>query len=227
MSTWASPPPTPAFAEQLRAAEAQLSGVSPRMAALIRHAGPCALAPDPDSFAVLTRAVVSQLISTAAAKAIAGRLTAACAGDLTPARVAALTDDALKVCGLSGTKARAVRGVAAAFAGGDFADRLAAADDDAARALLLPLHGVGPWTVDMALIFSLGHLDVFPAGDLVVRASLKTLLDLPEVPSLAEAARLGRAYSPARSVAAWYLWAAKGWVPDAPAPLQSVAKSPA
>ena len=129
--------------------------------------------------------------------------------------------------GISGGKARAVRGVAAAFLEDKkFAKKLAAADDPTARAMLLPLWGVGAWTVDMVLIFSLGHLDVFPVGDLVVRSGLQTVLELAEVPSQSEAAKLGAAWTPSRSVAAYYLWRARGWVPDGAEPLESVATTP-
>ena len=207
MSVWASPPQTPDFAAKLRAAEAELAKTSPRMAELVRHGGPCSLAPDPDSFAVLTRSVVSQLISTAAAKAITARLYAACGGELTPERLLGLTDAELKACGFSAGKMRAARGVAEAFAAPGFAEALAASDGPGVRALLLPLFGVGGWTADMLCIFSLGHLDVFPAGDLVVRAGLKTLLGLAETPAERAAQRLGAAWTPWRSVAAWYLWA--------------------
>lgn len=227
MSSWSSPPPTPEFAAKLREAEAHLGGVSPELAQVIRRAGPCALAPDPDTFAVLTRSVISQLISVAAAKAITTRLYAACKGKLTPSRVAALSDETLKVVGISGGKARAVRGVAAAYLDDKtFAKKLAAADDPTARAMLLPLWGVGAWTADMVLIFSLGHLDVFPVGDLVVRSGLKSVLGLAETPSQAEAARLGAPWTPARSVAAYYLWRARGWVPDGAQPLELVATPP-
>ena len=226
VSSWPTPAQSPKFAAKLRVAESQLATTSPRLAALIRHAGPCTLAPDPDSFAVLTRALISQLISTAAAKAITARLYAACGGELTPVRVAGLSDEALKSCGVSGGKSKAVRGVAGAFADPAFAETLAKADDAQARAMLLPLYGVGAWTVDMLLIFSLGHLDVFPVGDLAVRAGLKKLVGLAEMPTQSEAARLGAAWIPARSVAAWYLWRAKGWVPDEAASLESLTAPP-
>lgn len=227
MSSWPTPAQTPEFAAKLRRAEAHLTSVSPELGALIRHAGPCDLAPDPDSFAVLSRAVMSQLISTAAAKAITNRLVSACGGQLTPARVAALSDPELKACGLSGSKTRTMRGVADAYLSDpSFAERLAVADDPTARGLLLPLFGVGAWTVDMVLIFSLGHLDVFPVGDLVIRLALKNLLNLAEMPSQAESSRLGAGWSPARSVAAWHLWRSREGVPATDDPLKSVAATP-
>src|ERR1700752_2335307 len=149
------------FIDRLRAAEAHLSDASPRLAELIEQVGPCTLAPNPDVYRVLTGSLISQFISTAAARSIQGRLIAKLKGPVNPTRVLALTDADLKECGISGGKAKSVRAVAQHFqATRGFAKKLASADDATARTLLLPLLGVGPWTVDMLMIFSLARLDV-------------------------------------------------------------------
>jgi DNA-3-methyladenine glycosylase II len=199
---------------QLRAAEAHLMAASPIFAQIVSHIGPCTLTPNPDVFRVLVGSLISQFISTAAARAIKGRLEAQLKGKVTPRRLLNLTDEELRACGISGGKARAVRGVAEHFARNRrFAADLAAADDSTARALLLPLRGVGPWTVDMMLIFSLSRLDVWPVGDLGVRAGVRDLLGLTELPSPNELEKIAEPWRPYRSVAAWYVWRSKGFVP--------------
>jgi DNA-3-methyladenine glycosylase II len=202
--------------KQFRAAEAHLTAACPRMAGLVTRVGRCTLSPEPDLFHVLVRAMVSQLISTAAAKTIQARLLAKLGGTLTPGRLAGLPEDDLRSCGLSGAKARALRELAEHFrANRSFARKLAAADDAAARAMLLPLRGVGPWTVDMVLMFSVPwRPDVLPVGDLGVRAGMRDLFGLPELPVARQMVELAEPWRPYRTVACWYLWRSRGFVPQ-------------
>ena len=203
------------YRRQLRTAEAHLTAASPALATIITQVGPCTLTPNPDVFRVLVGSLIAQFISTAAAKAIQGRLEARLKGNVTPRRLLNLTDADLKACGVSGGKAKSVRGVAEQFARSRrFADDLATADDLAARALLLPLHGVGPWTVDMLLIFSISRLDVWPTGDFAVRAGVRDLFGLKEMPSTKELEAIAEPWRPYRSVAAWYIWRGRGFVPQ-------------
>ena len=209
-------PPVPlvpaGFAAQLRLAEAHLAAAVPPLAPVIAGVGPCSLSPDADVFRVLVRAMIAQLISVAAARSITTRLDAAVGGKLTPARLLALPDDVLKGCGISGMKARAIRELADHFrANRGFAKRVLAADDLEVRGLLLPLRGVGPWTVDMALMFGLGRLDVLPVGDLGLRAGVRDLLGLPGLPDAAELGRVAEPWRPYRTVGTWYVWRARGW----------------
>jgi DNA-3-methyladenine glycosylase II len=201
------------YPERLRAAEAHLAAASPVFARVIAQVGPCTLTPNPDAFRVLVGSLISQFISTAAAKAIRGRLEERLRGKVTPRRLLNLSDADLRACGISGGKARAIRGVAGRFASRRFAAELAAADDAAARAMLLPLHGVGPWTVDMLLIFSISRLDVWPVGDFAVRAGVRDLFRLPEPPGPRELEAIAEPWRPYRSVAAWYIWRSRGFVP--------------
>lgn len=186
----------------------------PTLAPVVAQVGPCTLRPDPDLFASLVRAVIGQLISTAAARTIHGRLCDALKGKVTPRRLAALSDDALKACGISGGKAKALRGLAAAFTPRSFVKRLAAADDATARAMLLPLHGVGPWTVDMIAMFAVPwRPDILPVGDLGVRAGVKDLFGLPELPTARQLTEIAEPWRPYRTVACWYIWKSRGFVP--------------
>jgi DNA-3-methyladenine glycosylase II len=198
----------------LRKAERHLCNRCPTLAPVVAGVGPCSLAPDPDVFAALVRAVIAQLISTAAARSITSRLEAAVKGRLTPGRLLKLTDDELRACGIARGKAKAIRGMAEAFAGGRLAKKLAAADDAAARTLLLPLHGIGPWTVDMIGMFACPwRPDILPVGDLGVRAGVRDLFKLAELPTAAQLTQIAEPWRPYRTVACWYLWKSRGWVP--------------
>jgi DNA-3-methyladenine glycosylase II len=200
------------FTAVARAAEAHLSAACPLLAPWVERIGPCTLEPTTDVFAALVRAVIAQLISTAAAKSISGRLYAALNNRVTPARLLALTDEQLKACGISGGKAASLRGIAQAFAATRGLNRrLLEAEDDTVRDILLPLKGVGPWTVDMLLMFSLGRPDVLPVGDLGVRAGVKDLFRLRQLPDAKKLTRLTEHWRPYRTVASWYLWRTRGW----------------
>lgn len=203
------------FAALLRTAEAHLAGVSPAFAGLIAKVGPCTLVPETDVFRVVVRAIVAQLISTAAAKTISARLDAAVNGKLTPAAVLKLADADFQSCGISGGKRRAIRGLAERFqVSRTFRRRVLAADDAGVRELLLPIPGIGPWTVDMVLVFGLGRPDVLPVGDLGLRSGVRDLFGLPALPTAAELTALAEPWRPYRTIATWYVWRAKGWTPE-------------
>ena len=203
------------FAAVARKAERHLTAACPRLGPWVTKVGPCTLEPTTDVFAALVRSVVAQLISSAAAKSISGKLTAALKNRVTPARLLALTDEQFQACGVSGAKRKTLRGVGQLFADTRGLNRtLLDADDDAVRATLLPLHGVGPWTVDMLLMFSLGRPDVLPVGDLGVRAAAKDLFRLRGLPDAKRLTKLAEPWRPYRTVASWYLWRTRGWVPQ-------------
>jgi DNA-3-methyladenine glycosylase II len=202
------------FTATLRAAEAHLSAC-PRLGPVITRVGPCTLEQSLDVFPAVVRAVVAQLISTAAAKTITGRVTAAVKNKITPANVLAVTEDQWKACGVSGGKRRAIRAVAELFAGTRGMNRkLLAATDEQVRDILLPLPGIGPWTLDMLMMFSLGRPDVLPVGDLGIRAGVKELFNLKALPDAAKLTKLTKAWQPYRTVACWYVWRTRGWVPQ-------------
>jgi DNA-3-methyladenine glycosylase II len=203
------------FTAVARAAEAHLSAACPRLAPWVEKIGPCTLEPTADVYAALVRSVIAQLISTAAAKSISGRLTAALKNRVTPPRMLALTDDEYRACGISRGKLASLRGIAQAFADTrGLSRKLLAADDAGVRDILLPLRGVGPWTVDMLLMFSLGRPDVLPVGDLGVRVAAMELFRLRELPDAKKLTKLAEHWRPYRTVASWYLWRTRGWVPQ-------------
>ncbi len=193
------------------AAVAHLSNACPRLAQVIDQVGPCTLEPTTELFPSIVRAVIAQLISTAAAKTISGRVSAAVSGKLTPARILAVPDEQLRGCGLSGAKVRSLRAAAELFGSTRGLNaKLLAATDDEVRATLLPLPGIGPWTLDMLLMFSFARPDILPVGDFGIRAGVKDLFRLKTLPDAAKLTKLTRHWQPYRTVACWYVWQARG-----------------
>jgi DNA-3-methyladenine glycosylase II len=198
----------------LDTAVAALTASDPRWRAAIESAGRPALRRRPDGFAGLAQIVVSQQLSTASARAIWSRLEAA----LQPVSVETLLRariPKLARAGLSAPKIRALKAIARAIHDGDL-DLAALADlgADEAHAQLTTIHGIGPWTADIYLLFCLGHADAWPAGDLALQEAARLLFALEARPSRAEMGPLAEAWRPWRGAAACMLWtyyrAAKG-----------------
>lgn len=189
-------------------AELHLGTACQRMKTLIERVGPCSLRFEPDSFSVLVRSVVAQQISTKAAASISSRLRELCGRKgIKPNTLDALTDEQLQSCGLSTSKRKTIRGlVECAKQNPRYFSSLAKLDDEKISARLLPLHGIGPWTVQMFLIFGLGRMDILPIGDLGFRIGVKELFELDEVPATDEIHRLTEVWKPYRTIATWYLW---------------------
>lgn len=197
----------------LEAALADLGEIDPVMGDLWRQVG----TPDPrwrpPGFESLLRAIVSQQLSVSAAAAIWGRLVALC-GEVTPAAIAAQDDAGLRGVGLSRAKVSFARALAAAVADGqlDF-EGLADLDDAAAIAELVAIKGVGVWTAEVYLLFSMVRPDVLPAGDLALLKAAHHYLNLPARPAIDEFRVIGERWRPLRSAAARLLWHSYGGVP--------------
>jgi DNA-3-methyladenine glycosylase II len=181
--------------------------LDPRLEAVRAGASPVPLRRAEPGLAGLCATVVAQQVSRASAAAILQRLGAAV--DLTrAAAILEASDEALRTAGLSAAKVRTLRCAARAVADGrlDFA-RIEAAEPAAAVAELVALPGIGLWTAECFLLFSLGHPDIFPAGDLALRLAVADGLGLADGrPREAEIAGVARAWSPHRSVAARLFW---------------------
>ena len=182
------------------------------MADLVARYGPMHLPPPPRAslrFEQLARSIAFQQLAGRAATVIWGRVRALVPGELTPAAVLALPDADLSGAGLSGAKVASIRDLAAHVADGRVAlDRIGRLPDDQILEHLTAVRGIGPWTAQMFLLFTLHRLDVWPTGDLGVRAGFGRAWGLPEVPKPAELEGLGEPYRPYRSVVAWYCWRA-------------------
>jgi DNA-3-methyladenine glycosylase II len=175
---------------------------------VMRTVGPCTLEANADHFSVLARSIISQQISTKAARAIADRLIAALGrSGLRPKAILALSDDAMRAAGLSANKQRSLRDLAEHCVSGAIPLRkLAAMEDEAVIESLIPVRGIGRWTAEMFLIFSLGRLDVFPVADYGLRAGVMRHYGLADLPTMAELAAIGEQWQPFRSVGTWYMW---------------------
>jgi DNA-3-methyladenine glycosylase II len=191
----------------LDTAIAGLVSVDPRFAAVLARSGRPALRRRADGFAGLAAIVVSQQVSTASAKAILGRLTAAL-DPLDHAAVLRARTPRLVRVGLSGAKIRTLKAIAKAIERGEL-DLPALADmpADEAHAVLTSVHGIGPWTADIYLLFCLGHADAWPAGDLALQEAAKLLLALKSRPTAKEMGPLAECWRPWRGAAAYMLWA--------------------
>jgi DNA-3-methyladenine glycosylase II len=159
-----------------------------------------------EGFPTLVLVILEQQVSLASALAAFERLKAA-ASPLTPESFLALDEAALRAFGFSRQKALYCRLAARAVVEGelDF-DALRSLDDDAARARLLRLKGVGPWTAEIYLLRALLRPDAWPSGDLALQVAAQEVKRLPARPSAAELDELAEAWRPWRAVAARLLW---------------------
>src|SRR5262245_22647313 len=195
-------------------AERHLSKCHPHLREMIRRVGPCTLQPMQNHFYALTRTIISQQISTAVARSIAAKLEQALSPDgPTPARIQAATDIVLRGCGLSSAKLKSLRDLSARVLDGSLPlDRLAEMNDDAIKESLTQVHGIGPWSADMFLMFAITRLDVLPVGDLGIRVGIKEMFGLKEIPPSDELIRLAEPWRPYRTIASWYIWRSKDTV---------------
>jgi len=180
----------------------------PLLKGLMQRIGPCRLVPNPDHFGLLVRSIISQQISTKAANNISQKLIAGpCQGTLSAAAIVAASDEALRGVGLSASKAKSVRHLAEMVHGGQLnLAELPELDDEAVIQRLLPVRGIGRWTAEMFLIFSLGRLNVLPVDDHGLKSAVRQLYDLPTLPDRARLRQLGEVWGPYCSVATWYCW---------------------
>jgi len=191
----------------LDAGLAQLILADPRLAPVAAKAGAFSLRRREAGFPGLCAIVCGQQLSTASAAAIRNRLFAAFMPFGHESVLKARTDK-LKRLGLSAPKIKSIRAIGKAVSKGVI--DLSAVGNmgaDAAHAALTVLHGVGPWTADIYLLFCLGHADAFPAGDLAVQESARIAFGLRNRPDAKRLTKMAEAWRPWRGVAAHLLWA--------------------
>lgn len=183
-----------------------------RFAALIRRVGPPRLdiQRQRSPYEALIRAIAHQQLHGRAAEAILARFAALFPGEAFPApeHVMATAELALRGCGFSGSKIAAIRDICAKALDGTIPSRRGSArlSDEALIERLTSIRGVGRWTVEMLLIFTLGRPDVLPVDDFGVREGYRVLHGLEAQPKPRALAELGLAWAPYRSVATWYLY---------------------
>jgi DNA-3-methyladenine glycosylase II len=190
----------------LDAALKRLLAADPRLQAVLSAAGRPNLRRREAGFAGLCAIVVSQQLSTASAGAIWSRLSAAFDPfHHEPLRLARA--DKLARIGLSKPKIKTMKALGAAVAQGVIdLDALGRMEADEAHAALTALHGIGPWTADIYLLFCLGHADAWPAGDLALQEAARIAFGLRKRPTPQQMIKLAEAWRPWRGVAAHLLW---------------------
>ena len=162
-------------------------------------------------YEALAEAIVYQQLTGKAAATIYSRVKALGGGALPPpAALVALPEDALRGAGLSRAKAAALRDLAAHAGDGRLpdVDEARVLDDGALVERLVSVRGIGPWTVEMLLIFRLGRTDVLPATDYGVRKGFQKVFRTRELPTPKQVLARGERWRPHRTMASWYLWRA-------------------
>jgi DNA-3-methyladenine glycosylase II len=190
-----------------------LIAAEPAFAPLIARIGRPTLRPERgrSPYEALLRAITHQQLHARAAEAILARFCALYPAPFpAPADVIATPDAPLRACGLSASKIAAIRDLCARTLDGTVPSRRAAArlSDAALIERLVSIRGIGRWTVEMLLIFTLGRPDVLPVDDFGIREGWRLLLGLDERPKPKILAAHGAVFAPYRSTAAWYLWRA-------------------
>ena len=192
---------------------ATLKSACPQMAGLIKDKGPFSLQVQrgTDLFTSLASSITYQQLSGKAAATIYGRFEALFENNK-PVAVEAVnfSVQTLRSVGLSNNKALAIIDLAEHSCSGSLPDvrKMARLDDEAIIKSLCRVRGIGPWTVQMHLIFSLGRPDVMPATDLGIQKGVQLIYDLPALPKPDKVLDATRHLAPYRSVASWYFWRA-------------------
>ena len=207
----AVPDPTPREldAEVLAAAVVQLRAGDDALARLIDVVGPCTLTLRQDLFFALVHAIISQQISIKAKEKIVERVCAlyAPAPFPTPQQLLATPDEDLRAAGCSGAKVLYLKDLSYRIVAGTLdLDRLPGLSDEEVIAALIGVKGIGRWTAEMLLIFSLGRLDVWPVDDLGIAVGVQRLLGLAARPKPKELRLIGERWRPYRTIVSWYLW---------------------
>ncbi|MDE1936090.1 DNA-3-methyladenine glycosylase [Bradyrhizobium sp.] len=180
--------------------------LDPRLQPVFAVAGMPALRRREPGFVGLAHIVCGQQLSTASASAIWTRLAKAF-DPFDPDALRRARADRLGRLGLSAAKIKTLKNLAREIAAARLnLDVLASEDADAAHHTLVSLHGIGPWTADVYLLFCLGHGDAWPAGDLAVQEAVKIGLGLKKRPNLKEMASIAEPWRPMRGAVAHLWW---------------------
>jgi DNA-3-methyladenine glycosylase II len=191
----------------MRKAINHLRKSDPVLRRIIERVGSCRIDYGPAEFGSLAEAIVYQQLNGKAAVKIYERFAALAGEPLTPAGILKLSDQQLRSAGLSKQKSAYLKDLASKTQDGllDFSTLHDLADEDVIKHLT-QVKGIGVWTAQMFLIFSLKREDVLPTGDYGVQAAMKKHYRKRKLPKPKEMEKIARAWSPYRSVACWYLW---------------------
>jgi DNA-3-methyladenine glycosylase II len=204
---------TPITESSMKKIITELSAQDKKLAKVIAAHPLCTIGRNPkpvSHFESLVESVISQQLAVKAAETIFLRVKKLAGGRILPARIAAIGESQMREAGVSGAKFKTIQGLALASLNRDIAinklDEIES--DEEIFNQLTSLWGIGPWTVDMFMMFQLGRLDIWPTGDLGVRRGWEKIYALKDeiTPKALEAK--GEKFRPYRSVVAWYCWRA-------------------
>ena len=189
----------------------QVKSICPHLKHFVEISDKCNLKPQEPSinsyFESLVRSVIAQQISSVAAATITQRVRKLTNNKITPRVISNRTEKELRSVGLSASKIKTIQGLANAHLNKEInlADLTDATNDEAVQ-MLSSQWGIGRWTAEMFLMFTLGRLDIWPVGDLAVRRGWQIAHGLKEMPNEKQMEPLGNPFAPYRSIAAWYCW---------------------
>lgn len=195
-------------AKKIEAAIKHLRTADRTMRGHIDKVGPFTLQLNPDRFSMLVRSIISQQISTAAARSIRRRLEEQLApGKITSENLKRLSPKKLKAAGISPQKANYLGDLTKKSLAGQLQlQHIGRLDDQQIIDRLTQVKGIGRWTAQMFLIFSLGRLDVLPHDDLGIRTAIRDSYHLDDLPGKACCHEIAAPWRPYATVASWYCW---------------------
>jgi len=191
--------------DDIHAGLTALKKADPRLARVIKVAGEVPLRRGKGGYRGIADIIVSQQLSKAAAATIWSRFAAA-VDPVCPDGVLAAGEDTLRACGLSRGKICTLQKLAQACHGGFDFNALPDLPAEEAIAAMTALHGIGPWTAEVYLLFCCGHADIFPAGDVALQNAVGDAFDMAERPAEKALRDIAAAWSPWRGVAARLFW---------------------
>lgn len=198
-------------APYLQAILDHLSAADPVMARLIEERGPLSITASPqgDYFFTVLEAIASQQLSSKVATTIIKRIRALVPGQDTPTaeQIFALPDQALRDVGLSWAKVNYIKDLARRVVSGELdLAHVSEMSDEEIISELVAVKGIGRWTAEMFLLFSLARPDVLAVDDYGLRVAMKRLYDLPDLPKPGPMRAIAEPWRPYRSYASLYLW---------------------
>jgi len=204
---------TPITDGKMKKIVAELSSQDKKLAKVIEAHPLCTIGRNPkpvSHFESLVESVISQQLAVKAAETIFLRVKKLAGGRILPARIATIGEPEMREAGVSGAKYKTIQGLALAALNREIAiNKLHEIEsDEEIFNQLTGLWGIGPWTVDMFMMFQLGRLDIWPTGDLGVRRGWEKIYALTEEITPKALEVKGEKFRPYRSVVAWYCWRA-------------------
>jgi DNA-3-methyladenine glycosylase II len=194
----------------MRKASAHILAADPKFESIIETSPLCNIGrkkyQEANHFQALVNSVIAQQISVKAADSITARVSLALDGNISPTTMRDVTDLDLRAAGLSGAKTRTIKEMAHAWHVNEYDFSDPQLTDNEIVQELTKLWGIGRWTVEMFLMFTLHRLDVWPTGDLAMRRGWEQIHGLTEHVEPKVLDIEGEIFRPYRSVAAWYCW---------------------